>query len=276
MSNLAIQDVLFFLVISSQEEQRANLAKKTLENLSRLLETISIDLIILDNGSTIKDYKNSLPAQARLVESAVNLGYWSAIYWILNEDSLKKKYIYIIESDLIHSSLEEIVEVKKFLDANPDIHCVRTQEFSVRFRWLFDKKLKFLPFHKTRSEISLRNYVTGERAWFKKANGFHGIYRSNLHPKLPSFHRWDVLRSQFDKLRERGFFTEGDYFRIGSMESPCIGVLVPGLYHALATRKNANVVPSSSYLNKLQIEPKYIPSREARILLYEKPLGFST
>lgn len=265
---MEIDEVLLLLVISSQEIERANLARQTLENLKKLLGEISIDLLVFDNGSKIKNYKKSFPKNAKLVESPNNLGYWSAIYWVLNQKSIIKRYIYIIESDLIHLSLQELKEIKRFLDENPEINCVRTQEFSVRLKWKFNKKLKFLPFHNTRSEISLRNIATGRKARFKRVDGFKGIYKSNLHPKLPAFHRWESLRIQFEKLREMKNFSEADYFKIATKESSYIGIHDPGLYYSLSTRENASKIPAASYLEKSDSDGNYKSTREGTILLY--------
>src|SRR5690606_36032204 len=101
----------------------------------------------------------------RIIESPDNIGYWSAIKWVLDNagqmTGRSYRYIYIIESDLCHTDLKPLGACERFLDNHPQTACVRTQEFSVRRRWRYDKEKTFLPFQKRRSLISLRNLVTG-------------------------------------------------------------------------------------------------------------------
>ena len=267
-SKIAINDVLILLVVCSMESERNELAIRTIQNLNKLMKRIEIKLVVFDNGSTIKNYRRFLPTNSELIESPINLGFWSAIYWVLNQDRLRQKYIYIIESDLVHTSLVELQDLKEFLDSNSQINCVRTQEFSNKMRWRYNKNLKFLPFHKTRSEIILKNYVTNEKAWFRKSKNIRNIYISNLHAKIPAFHRWENLRKNLQKLSKMENFTEGDFFQFAYQESKLVGIHIPGLYYSLSSRKNAKTIPASSYLEKSNTANIYKSSRFSTISEY--------
>jgi hypothetical protein len=113
-----------------------------------------------------------------------------------------------------------------------------------------------------RSQISLRNAVTGEKSVFKRVQSFPGIYLSNLHPKLPALQRVDLLSAVFQRLAEKKNFTEKDYFEEAMRIRPQIGVLDGGLYHALSSWSDRKDVISGSYgsANKLQ-EIGYLQTR---------------
>lgn len=227
-------------------------------------------LVVFDNASTYKDHLALLPAGVRICTSEENLGYWSAIKWVLDHigqlASFPCEFLYLIESDLVHSDLAPLAMCERFLDSEPNASSVRTQEFSVRFRWRFDKRLRFLPFHLERSQISLRNVVTNEAAWFRAANGFLGIYLSNLHPKLPALQRVSLLSEVFEHLAAREGFVEADYFVESMKIKPIIGVLDGGLYHSLTTWADRGSVISGSYASPEQLaDAGYLPTRVCSI-----------
>jgi hypothetical protein len=263
---------LFLLVTCSRDASRRDMAMTVTKNVVDRLAVLGLTdrLVVFDNASTYKDHLALLPAGARICASEENLGYWSAAKWVLDHlselASFSCDFLYTIESDLIHADLAPLGMCERFLDSEPTASSVRTQEFSVRFRWRFDKRLRFLPFHVERSQVSLRNAVTNERAWFRSANGFPGIYLSNLHPKLPSLQRVSLLKEVFNILAARAGFVEGDYFAEAMKARPLIGVLDGGVYHAMSTSGDPATVVSGSWSSpEQQAKVGYFTTRVSNI-----------
>jgi hypothetical protein len=263
---------LFLLVTCSRDAGRRDMAIEVVRNLSQKLTELDLSkrLVTFDNGSHYQEHFSLLPYGSTLCVSEENHGYWSAIKWVLDNvgsfiaDSLD--FIYIIESDLVNGDLAPLGECERFLEATPQASSVRTQEFSVRNRWRYDKRLSFLPFHVWRSQVSLRNAVTDERAWFKRAEGFSRMYHSNLHAKLPALHRLDTLKEVFCKLQAQNEISESDFFEEMMRKGRQVGVLDGGLYHSLASWLDRGKVVSGSYGSAEQLaQIGYLPTRKCRI-----------
>lgn len=272
MTAVRPERTLFLLVTCSRDTSRRDIAVTVTQNVVDRLSVLGLTdrLVVFDNASTYKDHLALLPAGVHICACAENLGYWAAIKWVLDHvnelASFPCEFLYIIESDLVHSDLVPLAMCERFLDSEPSASAVRTQEFSVRHRWRFDKRLRFLPFHVERSQVSLRNVVTNETAWFKAAKGFPGMYVSNLHPKLPALQRVSLLRKVFDQLAAREGFVEADYFAEAMKIKPMIGVLDGGLYHSLTTWSDRGSVISGSYASAGQlVDTGYLPTRVCRI-----------
>jgi hypothetical protein len=143
---------------------------------------------------------------------------------------------------------------------------VRTQEFSVRWRWRFDKRWQRLPFHVLRSQIMLRNAVTDEKAWFRRAAGVEAVYVSNLHPKLPALNRLDTLDRVFGQLGEMASFTEKDFFRLMMTHHPYSGVYDGGLFCSAVSWADRSRFVMASYTDEGRLARfGYQPTRAARI-----------
>jgi hypothetical protein len=258
--------VFFTLVICAKEKSRSQLAIDTILNLNKLLGECEFPytVMLFDNHSTITQYKEFVPKNWITYNSRENLGYWGALYWILNRtlDDRDDSFIYIVESDIEHKTLKPLNEVVLFLKEYKKINSVRTQNFRLKYKWFYDKDKKWLPFHITESEINLRNAITKEKAYFMKNPEFSQIYISNLHAKLPAMHRISSLRNCFNHLEEKREFSEMDFFKFMNELSPQIGVLSPGIFKTLSTRRNSETVAGSSYLTHNPLFSElYIPSR---------------
>ena len=226
--------------------------------------------VVFDNASTFDDHLACLPPGSLICRAERNVGYWAAIKWVLETRvelfARPFDYLYIVESDLVHWDLRQLAACEAFLDAEQRASGVRTQEFSVRWRWRYDKRLKFLPFHVTRSEVALRNAITGERAWFSPVKEHDGIYLSNLHPKLPALNRISALDTVFAALATKDAFVEADFFRLMMGCHPLIGVFDGGLYHSLISGSEGGTVVTGSYsANQALAKFGYHPTRSARI-----------
>jgi len=264
-------DTIVLLVTCSRDETRRDLAVAVTKNMAELIPAagLSQSFVIFDNASTFDDHLAFAPEGTVIVRSPENVGYWSAIKWVLEHRSQllgrDYKYIYMVESDLTHSDLKPLALCEDFLAATPSASCVRTQEFSVRWRWFFDKRLKRLPFHVTRSEIHLKNEVTKERAWFKPCAAFKGIFLSNLHAKLPALNRLCALDVVFDVLAAKTGFAEQDFFAEMLQRYPHIGVLDGGLFHSLFSRLDKGAVSGSYSSPQVLAQTGYQQTRKATI-----------
>ncbi len=264
---------MLLLVTCSRDEARRDLAVTVMQNRAVLVPRAGLAgrCVVYDNASSFDDHLAFAPLGSTVVRSQTNDGYWSAIKWVLDNRrqliSGDLRYLYIVESDLTHSSLEPLGDCERFLSQEPRAACVRTQEFSVRWRLRFEKRLRLLPFHVERSAISLANAVTGERAWFRRAEGFEGIYLSNLHAKLPALNRLDALERVFARLADADEFTEGDFFREMMRLYPLIGVFDGGLYHSLVSWSDKKDIVTGSWAHPDELRRLgYQATRTARIL----------
>ena len=137
----------------------------------------------------------------------------------------------------------------------------------MRWRWRFEKRLRYLPFHVERSQVALENAVTGERATFQPVAGIPDLYLSNLHPKLPALNRVDLLKAVFERLAAMDGFTEADFFAEAMKIKPMIGVLDGGIFHSLASWSDRATVVSGSYGSAKQLaEAGYHNTRQAQIV----------
>lgn len=266
------RSTLVILVTCSRDETRRDLACAVVRNVVPLLRAAGLDgcFAVFDNASTYRDHLDLLPAGTRHVLCRENIGYWSAINWILSNHeaifSRSFEFIYIVESDLFHTDLRRLGTCEQFLRREHRASGVRTQEFSVRWRWRFDKQLHRLPFHITRSEVSLRNAITDERVWFELADSSERIFLTNFHAKLPALNRLSALRTAFARLAARDSFTERDFFAEMMVVHPFTGLLDGGIFHSMVARDTADTV-SGSYSTENQLRRiGYLPTRTARIV----------
>ncbi|WP_227818025.1 hypothetical protein [Nitrogeniibacter aestuarii] len=263
---------LFLLVTCSRDASRRDLALQVCDNLVDRLGALDLldRLVVFDNASTFPEHLDGLPDAVHVCRSDTNLGYWTAIQWVLDHlDQFAFEgmdFIYMIESDLYHSDFSALHSCEQLLDQHPELSSVRTQEFSVGQRWRYDKRLKFLPFHKERSHIALKNAITGEKAWFKRVKDQNGLFISNLHPKLPALHRIGDLRTVFEQLRTYDAFAESDFFAEMMKRHELIGVLDGGIFWSLISWSDRDRVVSGSYGNAKQLETTgYQATRHSKI-----------
>jgi hypothetical protein len=263
---------LLLLVTCSRDESRRDLAIKVAKNLADLVPRAGLErsFVAFDNDSMFLDHVEHLPKNAVLCKSARNVGYWSAIKWVLDRRTelfdRAFEYLYIVESDLLHRDLAALSACEEFLRRESTAGCVRTQEFSVRWRWRYDKRLRWLPFHVQRSAIQMHNAVTGEAAWFRPGGTPGHIHLSNLHAKLPALNRIEALDEVFASLAQRPEFTEADFFRLMMQRHPHVGIHDGGLFHSLTSWDERHATVSGSYSSAAVLEQVgYRPTRTACI-----------
>lgn len=266
------QSTLLLLVTCSRDESRRDLAVAVAKNLAALAPAAGLDrgFVAFDNASIFDDHLAHLPPGTVICRCERNVGYWSAIKWVLDNRfklfNREFEHLYIVESDLHHSDLVALRACESFLASEPRASGVRTQEFSVRGRWRFDKRLSFLPGYRSRSAIQMSNAITGEKAWFRRASAQSPVYLSNLHAKLPALSRLSALDAVFAQLAAMDGFTESDFFRLMMDCHPCIGVYDGGLFHSLIAWEDRNVSLGGSYSDPADLmKVGYQPTRIASI-----------
>jgi hypothetical protein len=189
------------------DKSREYLAGEVCKNLSAENTDFyfSKDLIVFDNASIFTSHFKLLPEGAKLIQSNRNIGYWSAVNWILSnyKEVMGREYdyIYIIESDLIHYDLRRINLCEDFLLNNAEVGGVRTQDFSVKLKALYNKKYHWFPFVNKSSLVSQINPITGDAVWFELAEGNAKIYLTNFHAKLPSLNRIQAMKKVFNNSK---------------------------------------------------------------------------
>jgi len=252
------------------EQSRSDLACEVMDNLcyESNLNGFSEDLLIFDNASKYHEHLLKLPSKAKLVRSSSNIGYWSAINWTLNNYhsifNREYKYIYIIESDLIHKNMSLLKRCESFLEDNSSIGAIRTQEFSVKFNFLYNKRFNRLPFVRKRSLVKMSNAITNEKIWFHKTPD-PIIYITNLHTKLPALNRIEAIKDVFNKLSFASEITEMDFIRLYYHHYSLVAVLDGGIF-VQRSYKNAAYI-SGSWSEELELEKLgYRKTRTDKIL----------
>lgn len=260
---------LFAFITCSMEESRAAFATAVAKNISSQFGSSlsKSDFVSFDNASKITDHFKYLPSCSTNFRCSRNIGLWGAIYWILNnaQDIMGRSYdfIYIIESDHIHSDMSRFDALEHFLVANADVGGVRTDEFSVRWRMFYDKRYWFMPFAKRNAWVMQTNQVTGEKVRFQLADRSHKIYRCNFLAKLPSLNRFAAMKSVFRSLQQQEFISELDFMRLYHELYPQYAVVDGGLYNILSSVESP-VTGSFTERDRLE-EIQYRTTRNDRI-----------
>lgn len=259
------------LVLCSMTQDRYDIAKKVIRSITSFFKTTNCKLWVLDNGSKLKIDLENYPQGTTVINFNNNIGYWGALHWFLNSgpspiSKVNKKYLYIVESDHIHFDMLKLKKVVEFLETNHKINCVRVQEFSVRNRFMYSKEARYLPFRKMRSIVSLRDNVTNKKAEFLRSSKDSQIYISNLHSRLPSVFRLEVLRLVFQQLAGLNNFTEKDFYKVTHTFSQTIGILDGGIFFPASSASNSHKIQSGSWgKNYFGNMTNYIPTRVSSI-----------
>jgi hypothetical protein len=250
-------NTLYLLVTCSMDKSRCDLACEVANNLvaENVTHPFFADLLVFDNASRFEDHLRIFPPEVRVVRSDRNIGYWSAINWTLTHYTelfgRNYTYIYIIESDLEHRNMLRLEACERFLEEHPEVGGVRTQEFSVRWGMLYDKRYHWVPFARRHSLVSQHNAITGERVWFRRADGRNHIWLTNFHAKLPALNRLDALTKVFAELSMRGKITELDFMHLYYDLYPTMALLDGGIYRMLSSSETSHM--SGSYSNPQQL-----------------------
>lgn len=220
----------FLFVSCCLEQTRADVQKEVVDNLVEC--GLSDDLTVFDNGSTIDWVVPHLKENFKNVYvSSRNVGYWSAVYWWLNNVD-QHEYTYVIESDMIHYALEKLAYCEVFLDENDDVGSVRLHEYSVANKHLYNKDA---PRNDSKKKIwqSHTNKVTGEKISHSLALSKPGcdIYRNNFLTQLPALNRASTMKDVFDELIKLEAFSERDFQRLYWEKYQQTAIVDGGIFH---------------------------------------------
>lgn len=216
------EKTLCLLVTCNVEKTRFDILQKVIDSLKSEQATkgfsIEDDLIVFDNGSTHPDSQKILFDNFNKIYFAEeNKGYWSAINWVLNTpgiiDHSKYEYIYIIESDNIHYSLEKLKNCELALDKWPRLGSIRVQEFKVAEKHLYNKQA--IQKHSKRHAIFTHiNQTTRKNATFTLLDEELDIYETQLSAFLCSVNRIKTMQTVFQELAKKPEFRETDFQRL--------------------------------------------------------------
>ena len=257
------------------EQSRLNILEKVIDSLkieqSRVGMSIEQDMIAFDNGSTLPGSIEQLQRlNCPLYVSKQNRGYWSALYWILENvvDYEKYDYIYVIESDHVHFALDKIQLCETALNTFGDIGSVRTQEYSVKNQHLYNKTKQHQNGVK-HAWVAHVNSVTKEPVKLFETK-IIDIWRSNFLTCLHSVNRLKTLRSVFEQLVIMNRFSEKDFQAYYHSRFPTIGQLDGGVFNASLGFTPANPGSlSGSWSSNVQ-QFGYKETRNDSIVLYNK------
>ena len=152
MNRNSFQNVLFPVVLCTQDKWRRKNSIRLISCLNKIFKEFGLSIIIFDNDSIFKDPLLDPSFPHFQVSSTVNVGYWTALRWVLdNYQKLYQRnfdYIHPIESDVKLFNFYKLYSALDFLEKNYDHTTVRTQQFSVKYKKFYFKQSKFPRFLK--------------------------------------------------------------------------------------------------------------------------------
>ena len=273
-------NILVLLVTCARTKQRQIIEKSVIEQLVKIVkkELPNLSFMLFDNNSKYSNHLDKFQEIGHVFSTKNNRGLWSAIHWVLRNESRiytnPHKYLHIIESDLFVKTLVPLIEISNTLDKFVNLHMARTQEFSVRYSWRFNKKYSFLPypFHIRRSQVDLKNTSNLLDFRYKLIANLsnYNLYSTNLNAKLPGLHKIESLRMVIYELAKLGSFSEKNFFEVYSKLSNTIAMLDKGIWYSLTDSKKYSK-DTGSYGDPLYLsEIGYQETRYSLISIYKE------
>ncbi len=239
------QSTLYVLVTCCLENGRSEILKEVVENIAKQknFEEINKNLIVIDNASTIEGVLETLTSRFDTVyRTDRNIGYWTALRWAAQQASETHKYIYSIESDCLHHDIERLSECELLLATNPDVSMVRTQEFLIAERHLYDKN-KPTPKSRVYAWQSQINRFRNEPVAFVQAT--ENIWLSNFTPVVCGLNRLGDFTQIMNELAEMPQISEATFQGKLDERYKYVGVYDGGLFHSRLSFSNLSVVAGS-------------------------------
>ena len=273
-------NILVLLVTCARTKQRQIIEKSVIEQLVKIAkkELPNLSFMLFDNNSKYSNHLDKFQEIGPVFSTKNNRGLWSAIHWVLRNESRiytnPHKYLHIIESDLFVKTLVPLIEISNTLDKFVNLHMARTQEFSVRYSWRFNKKYSFLPypFQIRRSQVDLKNTSNLLDFRYKLIANLsnYNLYSTNLNAKLPGLHKIESLRMVIYELAKLGSFSEKNFFEVYSKLSNTIAMLDKGIWYSLTDSKKYSK-DTGSYGDPLYLsEIGYQETRYSLISIYKE------
>ena len=252
--------VCYLLVTCSREQSRDTMLRKVVESFKEQpsFDEWENDFYVFDNCSTYDGTKELLKTSFKNVFLAeANYGYWSAVNWFATWARSKGyDYVYITESDCIHHDIHQLRDAIALLEKNVAIGMVRTAEFSLVDKHLYDKAQRH-PNSRTCEWFSQRNFFTNTEAVYVPTE-IAGVFETNLVAKVCGLHRVPALISVLSQLS--GWFIEVDFQRFYHQVYPVNAILDGGIYNTTPSYE-PNVVAGSWVKDKAD-ENGYLKTRE--------------
>lgn len=251
------------LVTCCLEQSRYELLEQVVNNLEQQDPSAPCYITVFDNASTVAATSDLLSRFTNVYRAERNVGYWTAIDWWL--DSMKDNppdYTYIIESDMIHYDFKALSECIKFLDEHPDIGSVRLHEYSIKNKHLYNKDV---PVPGSRSSLwqSHTNKVTNQPVVHHHIIG--RFWATNFLTQLPALNRYGTMKRVFDKLHDKGRFTEPDFQQLYHEEMPLISIIDGGIFNCDLNSYGTKVI-TGSWTDPKELERLgYVATRQATI-----------
>ena len=219
------------------------------------------DFYVFDNNSTYEGTKELLKSSFKNVFLAeTNYGYWSAVNWFaawaLNRGY---DYVYITESDCVHYDIHQLKDAITILEKNASIGMVRTAEFSLANRHLYDKAQRH-PNSRTCEWFSQRNFFTNTAAVYIPTD-IDRVFETNLVAKVCGLHRVSTIVSVLSQLS--GWFVEVDFQRFYHQVHPMNAILDGGIYNTAPSYEPHAI--AGSWVKDNVDENGYLKTREGFI-----------
>lgn len=226
------------------------------------------DFYVFDNASTFKGTQELLQSNFKnVLLSEENYGYWSAVNWFV--DFATKQgydYVYIMESDCVHFNVNQLKYAAKTLDSYPELGMVRTAQFSLKNKHLYDKSQRY-PESVTSEWFTQSNFFTKEGAQYEPTT-IVDVYKTNLVAKVCGLHRISALKEVLSKLQSIKWFIEVDFQRFYHEKHPFNAILDGGIYNSTAAYE-PNVI-AGSLVKEAVDENGYRKTREGFITPVEE------
>ena len=261
-------NIAFLLVTCCLEQSRTEILSHVVQNLCEQNPILKNNLTVFDNASTDTNSVELLKANFDNVYRAdKNVGYWSAIDWWLTTVDHQQKYIYIIESDMIHYDFDKILACESFLEKHPDVGSVRLHEYSVKNKHLYNKDAP-LPESKRTTWQSHTNKITGQP--IHVIDSENDIYVTNFLTQLPALNRYETMKTVFNKLKTLSEFSELDFQRLYHNVYDKIAILDGGIFHCNLSMYETQTLTGSWSSRTLLEKFGYLRTRQSTIIPLDK------
>lgn len=266
--------ICYLLVTCSREKTRQTMLEKVVSSLKNqdCWDNWEENFYVFDNDSTFQGSKDYLRSEFRKVFFAKeNYGYWSAVNWFCRFALEKEyEYVYVLESDCIHYGIERLDDAIRLMNERPDIGMVRTADFSIENKHLYDKSKRYSNSHTCDWFVHF-NVFTNEHARFIPTS-VKSVFETNLVAKVCGLHRVSSLKDALSRLD--GWFVEVDFQREYHELHSINAIMDGGIYNS-SPAYEPNVIAGSLVKEKVDSNG-YRKTREGFITpLEEMKVDFS-
>lgn len=240
---------LYTLVTCSLEETRLDVLKQVVQNIKdqQNFNELRESLIVFDNASALsdEDFSSLFCDFKHVYRCNRNVGYWTALKWSIdNHENITgpKQFFYSIESDEIHHNMSELKKCEQLLIDNPNIGMVRTQEFEIANRHLYDKLNQRSDSRKYAWQQLINRFRNNEAVYFRHIND--NLYATNFTAVVCGLSRLIDVKSALHTLSNMQSFLESDYQYIFDQKYIENAIYDGGLFNCKLSSKEGVVAGS--------------------------------